>query len=225
MAIRFFRGRDDERLEGVEAKIQTMLRHDRHEFELAMAGLLGERPAAGLNDELRSTDRKVNELEREIRRELMVHASVFGAIETPAILVYMSIVKDIERIGDYAKNLLDLALDGADFGRLESAEEWRTLTGEIATMITETGAAFARRDAAVARPLLNRGGRLLDRFDDQVSALVRDEATAGEQAVARALAYRYLKRVVAHLMNLLSSIVMPLDRLDYFDEDPEDRAR
>jgi hypothetical protein len=41
--------------------------------------------------------------------------------------------------------------------------------------------------------------------------------------VARALALRYLKRIVAHLTNVLSSIVMPLDRIDYFDEDPEDR--
>jgi hypothetical protein len=44
-------------------------------------------------------------------------------------------------------------------------------------------------------------------------------------AVARALAYRCLKRVVAHLMNLLSAVTMPFDKLDYFDEDPEDRSR
>jgi hypothetical protein len=42
-------------------------------------------------------------------------------------------------------------------------------------------------------------------------------------AVARALARRYLKRIVAHLTNVLSAVVMPIDRLDYFDEDPEDR--
>ena len=41
--------------------------------------------------------------------------------------------------------------------------------------------------------------------------------------MARALAYRYVKRVVAHLMNVLSSVVMPLDQIDSFDEDPEDR--
>jgi hypothetical protein len=41
--------------------------------------------------------------------------------------------------------------------------------------------------------------------------------------VARALLHRYVKRVVAHLMNVLSAVVMPVDRLDCFDEDPEDR--
>jgi hypothetical protein len=41
--------------------------------------------------------------------------------------------------------------------------------------------------------------------------------------VVRALFHRNVKRVVAHLMNVLSAVVMPVDRLDYFDEDPEDR--
>jgi hypothetical protein len=34
----------------------------------------------------------------------------------------------------------------------------------------------------------------------------------------------YIKRMVTHLMNVLSAVFMPLDRLDSFDEDLEDRA-
>ena len=66
------------------------------------------------------------------------------------------------------------------------------------------------------------GDRLLDHFDERVSALLKEDPPSA-QAVARALAHRYLKRVVAHLMNVLSAVIMPLDRLDYYDEDPEDR--
>lgn len=222
MAIRFFRGREDEQMASIEAKIQTMLRLDRHEFDLAMAALMGDAVAADVNAELRATDRKVNELEREIRRALIVHVSVFGAIDTPAVLAYMSIVKDVERIGDYAKNLIDLALDGASFADGVDAEEWRAVSTQISETIAETGAAFATRDHDRARRLLNRGGRMLGAFDAAVSTLVRED-DRGAHAVARALAWRYLKRVVAHLMNILTAVVMPLDRLDYFDEDPEDR--
>jgi phosphate uptake regulator len=164
----------------------------------------------------------VNELEREIRRELLVHSSVFGGIDTPAILVYMSIVKDIERVGDYAKNLLDLALDGADLSTVPDAAEWQRLRGEVAQYIADAGDAFRSRDAQKSRRLMTRGDRLLDGFDEGVSSLVRQDEP-GTQAVARALTHRYLKRVIAHLMNVLSAVVMPLDKLDYFDEDPEDR--
>jgi phosphate transport system protein len=222
MVFNFLRGKGSERLDVIEAKVQSMLRHDRHTFTLSMSALLGDVDGRSVNDELRSTDRKVNELEREIRRELIVHSSVFGGIDTPAVLVYMSVVKDIERVGDYAKNILDLAIDGANFSTLPDVHEWRKLTAEIAEYVTAAGAAFQGSDLQQSRRLLNRGDQLLDSFDDQVSALVSGQ-DQGEQAVARALAFRYLKRVVAHLMNLLSATVMPLDRLDFFDQDPEDR--
>jgi phosphate uptake regulator len=224
MPFRFLRTHDGERLDRIEEKVQTMLRYDRAEFDLAISALFGEVVARDVNDELRSTDQMVNSLEREIRRELVVHASVFGGIDTPAILIYMSIVKDIERLGDYAKNLLDLGLDGADFSTLPDAAEVRQLAIDVSAYITDVGEVFRARDVARARPLLGYGDRILDQCDDRVSALVSG-ADAGEQPVARALCYRYIKRVVAHLMNVLSAVIMPVDKLDYFDEDPEDRKR
>jgi phosphate uptake regulator len=223
MVLKFLRGQDRERLDRIEAKVQTMIEYDRHEFDLAMSGLLGEVVATDVNAQLRATDHKVNLLEREIRRDLAVHASVVGGIHTPAVLLYMSIVKDIERVGDYAKNLLDLARDGADFSRIPDVEDWRQLADEISQLITEAGVVFKARDEARARRMMTRGGELLDIFDDQVTELVRKD-DPGPQAVPRALAYRYLKRVVAHLLNLLSAVVMPLHSIDFFYEDPEDRV-
>lgn len=222
MAPLFRRPQERARLDRIEAMMQTMLEHDRHEFRLAMSALLGQVDGASVNDELRSTDQKVNLLERDIRRELLVHTSVFGGIDTPTVLVYMSIVKDIERVGDYAKNLLDLALDGASFADVPTTAMWRGLADEISEFITAAGSAFLDRDEPRTRDLLTRGSELLELFDERVSALVRGEN--GGQQVARALAHRYLKRIVAHLMNVLSAVIMPLDKLDYFDEDPEDRV-
>jgi len=42
-------------------------------------------------------------------------------------------------------------------------------------------------------------------------------------AVPRALLYRFLKRVAAHCANVVTAVVMPVDRLDYFDEDDDTR--
>ncbi|CAN5867039.1 hypothetical protein BH20GEM3_BH20GEM3_05730 [soil metagenome] len=223
MVFKFLRGEGRERLESIEDRVQTMLRHDRHEFDLAMSALLGDAAAADVREELRATDRQVNQLEREIRRQLVVHASVFGGIDSPSVLVYMSIVKDIERVGDYAKNILDLARDGASFAEVPDADEWRRLARDISQYITDAGVAFHARDSERSHQLRRRGDALLRLFDEGVSSLIRQK-DPGPQAVARALASRYLKRVVAHLMNVLSAVIMPLDQLDYFDEDPEDRG-
>lgn len=222
MPFRFLLGSGGEGLERVEHKVREMFTHDRREFELAMSALMGDVPAADVNAELRALDHKVNQLERLIRRELVVHESVQAGVDTPAVLVYMSIVKDVERLGDYAKNLLDLARDGANFGSLEDAHDWRRLTEDVSGHMDRVGQVFLARGEAQARLLLAPTSQLLQFFDRKVSALVRGDDTA-PQAVARALAYRYLKRIVAHLMNVLSAVVMPVDKLDYFDEDPEDR--
>jgi phosphate uptake regulator len=222
MIFKFWRGRGSEPLERVQEQVREMVRHDRREFDLAMSALLGDVVAAEVNREVRATDQQVNRLEREIRRELVVHSSVFGGIDSPSVLVYMSVVKDIERVGDYAKNLLDLALDGANFSGLPDEAEWRRTFGQVSQFITAAGEVFNTADAAAGRELRTRGDALLRLFDDRVSALVRGQDDA-PQAVGRALAYRYLKRVVAHLMNLISAVTMPVDKLDYFDEDPEDR--
>ncbi len=221
MAFSFFRrGTDtDARLDGIEETIRQMLADDQHAFALAMSALLGEVDVDEIRKEVKRTDRRVNDGERAIRRELVVHASVAGSLDTPALLVYMSIVKDIERVGDYAKNLLDLARDGVDLG---AHDDWSLRRDSILRFIVDTADTFAERHVERARELLQQGDGLLDRFDDEVSALVRGEDAAPDP-IARALALRYLKRVIAHLTNVLSSVVMPLDRLDYFDEDPEDR--
>jgi phosphate uptake regulator len=223
MVFRFRREGDAERLDRIEATLQQMIVDDLHAFELAMSALLGERSPHEIGAELRATDHGVNAAERDIRRELVVHASVQGAIDTPAILIYMSIVKDIERIGDYAKNLFDLAADGADLSTGLYTGEITTLAGQVPEFITAAAAAFADRDEERSKALMRSGDDLLDHFDERVSALVKEEHP-DHQAVAVALTHRYLKRIVAHAMNVLSAVVMPVDRLDYFDEDPEDRS-
>ena len=209
----------DDRLEHIEELIQRMLADDRVVFDLAMSILLDGVDWRTVKRDIKVTDQRVNEAEREVRRDLVVHASVVGAIDTPAILVYMSIVKDIERIGDYGKNLRDLGRDGVD---LSGFERWHEVRTEVSQMIADTATIFAARDEVGARALLLRGDELLDRFDAAVSALVRGEDDRPDP-VGRALGARYLKRIVAHLTNVLSAVVMPLDQLDYFDEDPEDR--
>jgi phosphate uptake regulator len=223
MVFNFRRDGDAERLDRIEDVLQEMITDDLHAFDLAMSALLGQTSPHEIGAELRATDHRVNASERDIRRELVVHASVHGAIDTPAILIYMSIVKDIERIGDYAKNLFDLAADGVDLSTGMYTGEITKLAGEVPAFLTAAAAAFADRGVERSKELLRQGDDLLDRFDDRVSALVKEEHP-DRQAVAVALTHRYLKRIVAHGMNVLSAVVMPVDRLDYFDEDPEDRS-
>jgi phosphate uptake regulator len=54
-------------------------------------------------------DVRVNQLQRQIRKQVVTHLSVSGnRPDVPYSLLLISLVKDVERIGDYAKNLADL---------------------------------------------------------------------------------------------------------------------
>ena len=87
-----------------------MLENGRHIFDTASTALLGGADPEVIRKDLFRTDKEINHLEREIRRELLVHVTVYGTSQMPQALVMMSIVKDAERIGDYCKNIFDLAV-------------------------------------------------------------------------------------------------------------------
>jgi phosphate uptake regulator len=221
MVRRFFQRSGAQPMDHVQSVLLEMLANDRHSFDVATSSLLDGADPATVGADLRTTDHKVNEGQRTIRRELMVHASVHGTSQVSAIMVYMSIVKDVERIGDYAKNIFDVAAQGGSLAG-DDQQELRDFRDRISAMITEAAIAFADEDVTAANELIIEGDRMQDVFDERVAALVSTDRP-GSEAVPRALMYRYFKRIVGHLMNLLSAVVMPLDQLDYYDEERADR--
>lgn len=202
----------------VEEQLDAMLADNVTSLGLARSALFEQVPVKQARTRLRETDRRVNDGEREVRRLLVVHVAVAGAADSPAILTYMSIVKDIERIGDYAKNLMDLAWMGVDFALDDDHVSLLRDYAAAVGVLPDAAEAFLARDAQAARAVLARCENLLRMCNEAVEAAVVSDRP-GHHAVPRALMYRYLKRVVAHTTNLLSAVVMPVDQLDYFDED------
>ncbi|MFQ5947305.1 MAG: PhoU domain-containing protein [Acidimicrobiia bacterium] len=222
MVLDFFRRSSDKALEHCEVKLAKMLSDGRHAFDAAMSALLGGADPAVVGPDVRATDRGINLTEQEIRRELLIHASVTRALDVPLVLGYMSIVKDAERVGDYAKNVFDLAAYGVN---LSTAKDRDALVGyrdRVSSMIAETARIFSERDAEQARAFITEADDVLDEFDDLVQEAIHSEGRAADE-VPRALLCRYLKRITAHLMNILTVLVMSVDQIDYFDEDRETR--
>jgi phosphate uptake regulator len=223
MVFEFFKGRSDDTLEVIEKQVQEMLSNDRTTFRYATDALFGRADAAAVMSSLRDSDREVNRAERAIRREMLVFSGVAGGADLPLLLVYMSIIKDIERVGDYAKNIWDVVNDGFVFTGAPDVDAWEALFSRTDDLIGRTSTVFAERDSEAAKALLPEAEGWLETFDSEISKLVKSGSVSGA-AVPRALLNRYLKRITAHLMNVMTAIVMPLDRLDYWDEDKVDRG-
>ncbi len=221
MVMEFFRSNKQGGIEGVQEQLVQMLQDGHDVFITATNALFGGGKSKATKKEVRATDREINEAQREVRRALMVSASV-NATELPLVLQYASIVKDAERVGDYAKNVYDLVRYGADFSESEDSDELDGYRVAVAQLILDAADVFEATDADTAQQLIGKADEFLAEYEKHIKAAYNSDGTAAD-AVARALYYRYLKRITAHVMNLLTSLVQPLDRLDYYDEAPEDR--
>ena len=222
MVMSFFRRPEESGLENVEAQVQRMVNDARHTFDLALSAVTGG-AVETVADEIRTTDRQINATEIEIRRALVVHASVHGGIDTPEVLTFMNMIKDIERIGDYNKNIFDLAEEGVSFTESPELESIISIRDEVSSRISLMGEILSVRDEDRAHIFIERGDELRRDFDQRVTELVHS-TEAAVTAVPRALLFRFLKRVTAHSSNVVSAVVMPVDQLDYFDESEDTRS-
>ena len=216
MVMSFFRRPDDSGIDHIEAQVQRMVTDARHTFDLAMNAVTGG-SVASVADEVRRTDRQINVTEMEIRRELVVHFSVHAGGDATEMLVFMNMVKDLERIGDYNKNVFDLAEEGVSFAEADDLERILGFRDEISSRIALMGEILTVRDEERARAYIARSDELRREFDTLVNGLIHSTEPA-LHAVPRALLYRFLKRITAHSMNVVTAVVMPVDRLDYYDE-------
>ena len=222
MVMSFFRRPDDSGIDHIEAQVQRMVTDARHTFDLAMNAVTGG-SVASVADEVRRTDRQINVTEMEIRRELVVHFSVHAGGDATEMLVFMNMVKDLERIGDYNKNIFDLAEEGVSFAEADDLERILGFRDEISSRIALMGEILTVRDEERARAYIARSDELRREFDTLVNGLIHSTEPA-LHAVPRALLYRFLKRITAHSMNVVTAVVMPVDRLDYYDEADDTRT-
>lgn len=210
-------------LQEVEEVFLQMLGDDRHVFDLAMSARVGGADPATLVEALNRTEERTDEAERRIRRLVLVHASVHGASDIPACLMYMSIAKDAERIADLSKNLFGIASTVGAPPPGDVREDLTRLWDTISPMISDAGRIFTDDDRTAAEAFIEEARKLQERCHGHIDELLRDQAVV-PQAAATVLTYRHLARIVANLLNVVSAVVVPLDRLDYPDEAPEEES-
>jgi phosphate uptake regulator len=208
--------RDSDQLENVEQQLAAMLAQCQDAYRIATEAVFGERDPVAAGEELLALDQEINRTERAIRRELLVHGTVRGAeVDQGLMLTYMSVAKDIERIGDKCKDIWELTGMGANFSVGDDIEELLEHRHHVAQLIEWTLDAFTTEDAQKVHELISTIDEDVEHYDSHVLQFVQTDLPS-RYAAPRALFYRYIKRLSRHLSNILSSVVMPVDRLDFY---------
>ncbi len=214
--LSFWSGKDF--LSQILEDFNKMQEETKQMFTDVLSKLLESKEEKGLKDKIYSLDKRVNELEREIRKRIVEHLSVQPTIDVPACLLMMSVVKDSERIGDYCKNLYEVtellqgSLDKTRFGGL-----FDNMDRQLVEEFDKTIGAFKNSDAQLAKDVLNIETGIVKNCDDILKKLSKSDLRTNE-AVCYTLMARYFKRIAAHLANIGSSVILPISDLDFFDE-------
>ena len=212
----FWKGKDF--LTEVLNEFKEMLDDTKYMFESVCNALIEGKVDSCLKDKIYEVDRKVNRLEKEIRKRIVEHLSIQPSVDIPVSLVLMSVVKDAERIGDYCKNLFEITdLLDKPLKRERFEELFDRIDKKILEEFEKTQKAFMESNEKLAKEILYLEGGVVKSCDDIVKKLAKSSLSTNE-AVCLTLLARYFKRVAAHLANIGSSVILPVSDLDFFDE-------
>ena len=205
-------------LDSIDAKLSEMLTNSMHAYDITMNCLLGDTNLETVREDLYNTDNAINELHKEVRREMIIHSAVNSRnLDIPLLLSYMTMSKDIERIGDYCKNLFEIAETGNSFAKGDDLDTYMELKNDIGKLIVYLQSCLNLDDESKVQDLITLGSSLNNDLDEKITALLEDKEKI-QYPVATTLFYRYLKRIVAHIINAATAIIMPTDQIDYLDE-------
>ncbi|MCK4294678.1 MAG: hypothetical protein KAY65_15865 [Planctomycetes bacterium] len=214
--LSFWKGKDF--LAQVFEEFKGMLDDSEFMFRAVCSRLLDNVEEPDLKKRLYEVDKKVNLLQKGIRKRIVEHLSFQPTVDVTACLLLMSVVKDAERLGDYAKNLYEVTeLLEKPVGRALFTEYFNGIDKDILTLFEQTKDAFIGADEDKAKLAWGYERGIAKECDRIVERVAHSDLSVN-QAVCFALVARHFKRIMAHLVNIATSVILPLSDLDYFDE-------
>ncbi len=194
-----------------------MLEIDQEMF-LEASRVLRDSEDGTLRKDLLEMDKRVNSYEREVRRKVITHCSIQGGTAISSGVVLVSIVIDIERIGDYTKNIVELA------SKHPSKLRGGKYESDLAKVEEAVKDNFLRTKASIETNDPDFASKLIDEYEwvnplcdkDLYDIIIEGDISisCGDSA-ALALYFRWLKRIYSHLRNINTSVINPVDGIGF----------
>lgn len=193
-------------------EVETMLLTAKTMFSFSLRVLMDKEKE---REDIYKIDQELNKLQINVRRKILEHLSINPQEDVTSCLVLITIVIDIERIGDYSKNLIELSHKYPDRLKGEYIERIRGIEEEIEKLFDGTINAFKNADIELGKQIMKRHTQIAFLCEKILEDLIEDAKVSCRMAIACTLLARYLKRVSAHLKNIASGVVNPFHRLGY----------
>lgn len=174
---------------------------------LAPDGTASAKRAMELEEQIDETER---DIERRCLRLLLQQQPV--ARDLRAISTALKMITDMERIGDQARDISEIALTLPRGGALEPEHIPRMAEATI-HMVKGAIDAFIARDEARANEVIAYDDvvdGLFSRVRDDIASLLRRERESGETAIDFLMIAKYFERIGDHAANIAEWVVFSI---------------
>lgn len=211
-------------MEVVENDMRQMLNVSHELFNSATLALLEDKP---VDYDLYARDREINLRVVDTRKRIVEHLSISKVNNPVGELIFITLINNIERIGDHSKNIFDLyRKQKGPIGLTDYRAYLYEFRDTIDGFFPKAAKALFDDDEVPAREVIEGHAHLVHVYDCMIQDLFNDDSISASSAIVHTLYLRSCKRVSSHLKTVSSAAVSPFMLLGYREmPDPEKQKK
>ncbi len=201
-------------LKQVVTEIDQMFNKNKKMFE-SVTNFLFEGKEVKLD--IGKEDKKLNVFEIQIRKKVFEHLSMNPKKDLAFSLIIIDVARDIERVGDFSKNIFNLVSKNKPFKT--DNKYWKTLQevkNYVSESIEKTHKAFSESDQDLANATISNYRELVNQKLTQLTDdISKNDSLNSKDVIVLILISRFLRRITAHLININTSVVNEFPKMRY----------
>ncbi|MDP4118919.1 MAG: phosphate signaling complex protein PhoU [Bacillota bacterium] len=161
-----------------------------------------------LIDKVFDTDHEIDQMERDIEAlcmKLILHQQPVAS-DLRKISSALKMISDMERIGDQASDIAEIAQYVVVVEETGNSKEYiKNMAAEAVKMVSESIASFVRNDLELARNVIGYDDtvdRWFYKIKKELVALVSEDNSKGEYYIDLLMIAKYLERIGDHATNI-----------------------
>lgn len=178
--------------------VKALMKQD---VELAKKVMAGDEP-------IDRTERKIEDL---CLRLLLQQQPVARDLRT--ISAALKMVTDMERIGDHATDISELAITLAKKPYVKKLDHIEDMAKETMVMLIQSLEAYVEKNLEKAQKVIAHDDvidELFEKVKKELVQLIRDHADEGEQAVDLLMVTKYFERIGDHATNIAEWVIFSI---------------
>lgn len=192
---------------------KLILKISQRMYLMAIGSLLyGRKP----EEDIQKLDEEINNRQKDIKKKVLEYLVLEPNMDVHTALTLINIVTNIERLGDYSKNIHQLSLFPGVAWKKQYMDFAEKLNSRVERLYDDAVQAYLNADKKKALNIISSYSDI----SSYCNGLIEELASASQtdsNLVVITLYIRYMKRVSSHLMHIAQSVDNPFESIGFHE--------